>query len=152
MSTKEARTRATRRWRARTDQKLIQAYLHVDTIAALDRLVAERSATGRAAVLAELIEQATREAQEPPQAVDSPSEGNALAAPSLPSAVGETSPQRLEREPDTRCESRTSAGGRCRNQTAVIVKVRVGGQLGEFGACKLHARQAWRFVPHKSVL
>lgn len=58
MSTKEARTRATAAWRARKQEKLIQAYLHTDIVSRLDALVQERGATGRAAVLADLIESA----------------------------------------------------------------------------------------------
>ena len=65
MSTKQARTRATAAWRARTGAKLVQAYLHTDIIEKLDRLVLDRGATGRAAVLADLIEQATSQRQEP---------------------------------------------------------------------------------------
>ena len=60
MSTKQARTRATAAWRARTGAKLVQAYLHTDTLVKLDAMVKARGASGRAAVLTELIE-ATRE-------------------------------------------------------------------------------------------
>lgn len=60
MSTKQARTRATAAWRARTGAKLVQAYLHTDIIEKLDRLVLDRGATGRAAVLADLIREASQ--------------------------------------------------------------------------------------------
>jgi hypothetical protein len=67
MSTKEARTRANAAWRSRTPTKPVQIYLHPDTLAKLDILVAERGAPGRAAVVADLIEAAAEAHQRPPE-------------------------------------------------------------------------------------
>jgi hypothetical protein len=121
MSTQEARTRANKAWRERTGKKLVQAYLHTDVIARLDKLVEERGAKGRAAVLAELIEQAVQPA--PPQSAPAP----ALKV--------------IDRQADTdQCECATSTGGRCRNATVAIIKAVVNGQLGEYGTCKRHIR------------
>lgn len=118
MSTTKARTRATATWRKRTNKRLIQAYLHADTVEQLDKLVTERGATGRAAVLAQLIEQAARPA---PQ-----------SAPA---------PETVDQQPDTqRCECRTSNGGRCRNKTTAVVKAVVGNQIAEYGSCKRHVQ------------
>jgi hypothetical protein len=119
MATSEARTRANKTWRERTGKKLVQAYLHADTVEQLDKLVKERGATGRAAVLTDLIGQAVEPT--PPR-----------SAPA---------PQIVERQPDTRrCECATTSGGRCRNATVAILKAVVAGQLGEYGTCKRHIR------------
>jgi hypothetical protein len=128
MSTQEARTRANKAWRERTGKKLVQAYLHADTNAQLDELVAERGATGRAAVLAELIGQAV--------------EPTPRSAPAQALKV-------TDRQPDTRrCECVTSTGGRCRNATVAILKAVVAGRLGEYGTCKRHIRV---FQPYSKV-
>lgn len=58
MSTKEARTRATRRWRQRSQQKLVQVYLHTDIVTKLDDLVTTENASGRAALISQLIQNA----------------------------------------------------------------------------------------------
>jgi len=116
MATSEARTRATRTWRERTGLKLVQAYLHADTVAQLDKLVQVRGVKGRAAVLADLIKQA--------------------AQPTPPSV-----PKVVVRLPDTdRCECATTSGGRCRFRTASIIKAVVDGQIAEYGSCKRHVR------------
>ena len=72
MSTREARTRATAAWRERTGLKLIQAYLHVDTVTRLDELVAERGAPGRGALLATLINAAHEAVARPGMPVAEP--------------------------------------------------------------------------------
>lgn len=123
MSTSEARARANRAWRERTGLKLVQAYLHADTVKQLDKLVKERGATGRATVLADLIEQAALPA---PQAVPAPDV--------------------VDRQPDTgRCECGTASGDRCRNKTTSIIKAAVDGRIAEYGSCKRHVRD---FRPH----
>jgi hypothetical protein len=120
MATTAARSRATRTWRERTGLKLVQAYLHADTVEQLDRLVKERGATGRAAVLVTLIEQAVQPARK--------------VAPA--SAL-----KTIDREPDAeRCECATSNGGRCRNHTTSVIKAVVDGQIAEYGSCKRHVR------------
>ncbi len=127
MSTIEARTRANRTWRERTGLKLVQAYLHADTVEQLDRLVEERGATGRAAVLTQLIEQTVE-----------------LASRSAPA------PRIVEKQPDTqRCECRTSSDGRCRNKTASVIKAVVDGRIAEYGSCKRHVRD---FRPHNGCV
>jgi hypothetical protein len=67
VTTSEAHTRANRTWRERTGLKLVQAYLHTDIVERLDSLVSERKATGRAAVLAELIEGGFSDSSAPTQ-------------------------------------------------------------------------------------
>lgn len=69
MSTREAKARANAAWRARTSAKPVQVYLHADTLAQLDALVAERGAPGRAAVLTALIEAAAEAHQRPGEPV-----------------------------------------------------------------------------------
>ncbi len=118
MATTEARTRANRAWRERTGKKLVQAYLHADAVEQLDRLVKERGATGRAAVLTDLIGQAVE-----------------------PASRSAPAPQIVERQADTdQCECATRSGGRCRKATTVIIKAVVNGWLGEYGTCKRHIR------------
>jgi len=79
MSTKEAKARANAAWRARTSAKPVQVYLHADTLAQLDALVAERGAPGRAAVLTALIEAAAEAHQRP--AEPAPVEASPMPAP-----------------------------------------------------------------------
>ncbi len=130
------------KWRQKTkDQgrKQIACWLDGETHQSLQILIQENNLRGIADAMRLLV--ASHQAvQEPPQLAqtlevnqDKPSTLDATTQPR------QDVPAIIDRQPDTkRCECRTSAGGRCRNKTAEIVKARVDGGIGEFGSCKRH--------------
>lgn len=119
----EARTRATRQWRERTQQKLVQVYLHADTVAKLDQLVSEEDASGRAAVIGRLINSAV---------VSLDSESNKDA---------ETTTELVELpRHDDRCMAMTTRGPRCRSKGVWWRPVVIDGNRWDALVCKTHQR------------
>ena len=127
MATKEARTRATQRWRQRTQQKLVQVYLHTDIVAKLDRLVTEAKASGRAAVVARLVQDAakclhtdtpdTQQSGDPWLDLDD--------TPEIPRT-------------DERCMVSTTRGARCKSKGVAWRRVEIDGHRWLALVCKVH--------------
>ncbi len=55
-------------------------------------------------------------------------------------SMKKSSPELVERQYDhTRCECRTTTGGRCRDKTQYVIKAQdSSGQVAEYGACSRH--------------
>jgi len=118
-----SRSETQAKWRASTERRKVEAYLPVDIVEQLDRIVKQGGHRGRGEALGALI----RAYSESLHVENTPKQ--AIIGKSL----------HVDRKFDSkRCECRTAKGGRCKLPTLAIIKRRVDDKVMEFGACKRH--------------
>lgn len=127
MSTKTARTRATQRWRERTQQKLVQVYLHTDIVAKLDQVVTAENASGRAEVIARLVQDAASCLHT--DMAESKQSHDPWIDPDDPPEIPRT---------DERCMASTTRGHRCKGKGVWWRRIELQGHPWQALVCKRH--------------